>query len=94
MNQSVAPKLSDLSIYLSHLLQALVPLTGFLAFIMILVGGFQILTAGSNPENLEKGKKTLTYAIIGLALIVLSWLILKTIAYLTGAHILQFKITL
>ncbi len=88
-----APQLTDIFTYLAHLLQALVPLTGFLAFIMILVGGFKFLTAGSNAENLEKAKKTLTFAIIGLALVILSWLTIKVIAYLTGAHILELQTT-
>ena len=88
---SEAPKLSDLFTYVGNILQSLVPLIGFLAFIMILVSGFSILTAGSNAENLEKGKKTLTYAVIGLILAIISWLSLKLIAYLTGANILEFQ---
>ena len=89
-----APQFSDLATYVGNLLQALVPIVGFLAFIMLFVGGFHILTAGSNAETLEKGKKTITYAIVGLALLVVAWLTLKTIAYLTGANILEFKFTL
>jgi len=94
MNSTQAPKISDLTIYLGNLLKTLIPLIGFLAFIMIIISGFRILTAGSNPENFEKGKKTLTHALIGLSLAIISWLILKTIAYLTGANILEFKTTL
>jgi len=43
-----------------------------IAAIMILVGGFQIMTAGGNEENLTRGRKTLTYAAIGFAVVVLA----------------------
>lgn len=40
-----------------------VPLT----VIMVLVGAFQIITAGGNPEKFSQGRKTITYAAVGLA---------------------------
>lgn len=40
--------------------------------LMILIGGFQILTAKGSPEKINSGKKTITYAIIGFAIILLS----------------------
>ena len=35
--------------------------------IMVLVGAFQIMTAGGDPEKFSSGRKTITYAAIGLA---------------------------
>ena len=91
---STAPQFSDLATYVGNLIKALVPLSGFITFVMLFVGGFYILTAGSNAETIEKGKKTITYAIVGLTFLVITWLTLKTIAYLTGANILEFKFVL
>lgn len=45
-----------------------VPLSG----IMILVGGFQMMTAAGNKENYSKGKKTLLYAVIGFVVVLLA----------------------
>ncbi len=39
-----------------------------LSVIMVLVGAFQIMTAAGDPEKFSKGRKTITYAAIGLAL--------------------------
>jgi len=39
---------------------------------MVIFAAFQILTAGDNKEKFEKGKKTLLYAVIGYALILIS----------------------
>ena len=45
-----------------------IPLCG----ILILVGGFQLMTAAGDPEKVSKGKKTLLYAVIGFVVILLA----------------------
>ena len=40
-----------------------------IAVIFVIVGGFRILAAGGNEENVTKGRKTIIYAIIGLLII-------------------------
>ena len=39
---------------------------------MILIGGFQILTARGDPGQITSGRKTITYAVIGFLIILLS----------------------
>jgi hypothetical protein len=43
-----------------------------IATIMILVGAWQILTAGGDPKGFETGKKTILYAVIGLAIVLVA----------------------
>jgi hypothetical protein len=45
-----------------------VPLTA----IMAIIGGFQMITASGDPEKFSKGRKTLTYAVIGFAVVILA----------------------
>ncbi|MDP3991666.1 MAG: hypothetical protein Q8P66_02070 [Candidatus Colwellbacteria bacterium] len=40
--------------------------------VMVLWGGFQILTAAGSPERIDKGKKTLLYAVIGTVVIIIA----------------------
>jgi hypothetical protein len=40
--------------------------------IMILIGGFQILTARDNPEKITSGKNTIMYAALGFTIILIS----------------------
>ncbi|MEK7162674.1 MAG: hypothetical protein AAB696_00025 [Patescibacteria group bacterium] len=40
--------------------------------LMILIGGFQILTAKDSPEKVTSGKKTIMYAVIGFIIILIS----------------------
>lgn len=49
---------------------------GFLALIaviLILVGGFQWMTAGGNDDKVAKAKKLITNGLIGLIIIAASW---------------------
>jgi hypothetical protein len=45
-----------------------IPLCG----ILILVGGFQMMTAAGDPEKFSKGKKTLLYTVIGFVVVLLA----------------------
>jgi len=65
---------------------------GIILFIMLISGGFKYITAGGDPKGIEGAKKTLTYAIGGIVLIVLSFLILQFIKQFTGANVTDFKI--
>jgi len=86
-----AAALSEIPTYVGNLLSAMIPLIGIVSFIMILVGGFSILTSAGNPEGMKKGSQTITLAIAGLALAVISWLILLLIKNLTGVDVTEFK---
>ena len=40
--------------------------------IMILYGGFQIMSSGGDPEKAKKGRQTITYAIVGLVVVLVA----------------------
>ena len=65
---------------------------GLAVFIMFLVGGFKYLTAGGEPEKAAAAQKTLTYAIFGLALIIISWFALLLISEFTGIDLTNFQL--
>ena len=41
-------------------------IVGYIAFFFILYGGFQFLTGGNNPSQIEKARKTILNAVVGL----------------------------
>ncbi|MEK7451400.1 MAG: pilin, partial [Patescibacteria group bacterium] len=53
---------------LNYLIYISVPILA----LMILIGGFQILTARGDPGQITSGRKTITYAVIGFLIILLS----------------------
>ena len=88
---SDAARLDQLPDYFGNILSAMIPLIGMVAFIMILIGGFKILTSGGDPKGLQGGKQTITWAVGGLALSIISWLILLLIENITGAPVTRFN---
>lgn len=77
----------------SNVVSVAIGLAGIGFFVMFVIGGFSYLTAGGDTGKVEGAKKTLTYAIGGLVLIVLSFLILNLISSFTGVGgILKFQI--
>ena len=52
---------------------------GLLAVLMIIYGGVMMVTSQGNPDGVGKGKKIITYAAIGIIIILLSFAIVSTI---------------
>lgn len=56
---------------------------GIVALFMIIFGGIRFITSGGDQKTVDTGKKTITYAIVGLILVFLSFFILNLISYIT-----------
>ena len=84
--------LQDLEGLFSNVVGIILGIAGITFFILLLSSGFKFITSGGDPKALEGAKKTLTYAIGGLIVIILSYLILVLIKELTGVDVTIFKI--
>ncbi|OGY78759.1 MAG: hypothetical protein A3B74_03145 [Candidatus Kerfeldbacteria bacterium RIFCSPHIGHO2_02_FULL_42_14] len=60
-----------------NVIKAFLGVLGVLALVIFIYGGLLLLISGGNTEMLSKGKRTLVWAIIGLAIILSSYGILK-----------------
>lgn len=58
----------------------LLAIAGLIAVVFLIVGGFRYITAGGNEDSAEQGKKYLLNSIIGLAIIILSFVIVRVIS--------------
>ncbi|OGD93914.1 hypothetical protein A2697_04930 [Candidatus Curtissbacteria bacterium RIFCSPHIGHO2_01_FULL_41_44] len=85
-------KLLDVVDILQRIIKLLAPAAGIAFFVMLLVGGFQFVTSGGDPKAAGQARSTLTMAVIGIILVVASWLILKLIAGLTGVDVTTVEI--
>lgn len=76
---------TDLMGLVTIVLKALLFLSGIVAVIAIIIGGYLYMTSGGNEEAAEKGKKVLLNAIFGLILVILAYVIVSVITTsLTG----------
>lgn len=64
---------------ISKVLKVLLTLAGLVAVLFLVLGGFWFLTAGGSVELAKKGKATITNALIGLVIIILSYTIVNVL---------------
>lgn len=76
---------NDSTSLLSFILRWGMGIGGGIAFVLIVVAGFQITTSSGDPKRLQAGRELLTAAIMGLVLLIFSAFILRLI----GVDILQ-----
>lgn len=72
---------ADLKTTIVNVVSVLLGLLSLAAVVMIIVGGIRWMTSGGNEEQLELAKKTISSAIIGIVIVLLSWAI---VTYVVG----------
>lgn len=75
------------SAFAVYLLRFAIGIGGGIAFLLMIVGVFQIITSGGNPDKLKAGQELITSAIMGLLMIIFSVFLLRLI----GVQILDLS---
>jgi hypothetical protein len=90
-----AATISELNGVMASFISAAIGLVAVAVAVMVLVGGFKYLTAGADKEANAKAQHTLTYALIGLTLVVSAGIILTLVSQFLGVpSLLNFNICL
>jgi hypothetical protein len=71
--------ISDIPIFISYFIEISIVFAGIVAFIMILVGGYQYIIGGVYSDMREQGKTTLIYAVSGFILAMLAYAIVTLV---------------
>jgi len=75
---------SDLKQTVVNILNLILGLLALIAVIMVIIGGFTWLTAGGNEEKVDKAKKIISAAVIGLIIVLLAWAVVIFVARTTA----------
>lgn len=59
---------------------------GLLAVIMVIYGGFLYVSSAGNEENVNKAKKILLYAVLGIVVIIVSFALVNTLLGAAGPN--------
>ncbi|MGI6278370.1 MAG: pilin [Patescibacteria group bacterium] len=85
-------KIKALEPIIANILGFIIPIVGMLLLLVLIAGGFQYITSGGEAEQAQKAKKTLTYAIFGLLVVLGAWLIIRLLEEFTGLNLTTFTI--
>ena len=77
-------KITSIAALIDNIAGYLILIAAPIAVLMILFAAFQIMSAGGNEERVAKGKKTILYAVIGFAIILISKGITMIVQQLLG----------
>lgn len=69
--------LRNLPCFIKYFTQMLVGLAGSIAVLFVMIGGYRYVI--SSDEKKDEAKKTITYALIGLAVSLLAWIIIDLV---------------
>ena len=72
LGENVTPE-----IFIGKIILAVLGIVGSLALVMFIYGGLTWMTASGNSEKVEKGKNIIIWAVIGLAVIFMSYAMVR-----------------
>jgi len=75
-------RVANIGTILNTILPLLILGAALLFLVMFLLAGFQWLTAGGSMDNVKKAQKTMSFAVLGLVVVVVSYTIVKLIGFI------------
>lgn len=75
---------SDLGALLVGVINALLLFAGAVAVLFLIIGGFRYVISAGNAEQVEAAKKTILYAILGLIIIFIAFVLVQLIQQYLG----------
>ena len=79
------PTLRCIPVVITNVVYGVLALSGVATIILLVISGIKFLLSGGDQIKLEQARKTATFAIIGLVIILASFFMVNVIAKLTGA---------
>ncbi|KKU77842.1 MAG: hypothetical protein UY05_C0072G0004 [Candidatus Peregrinibacteria bacterium GW2011_GWA2_47_7] len=73
-------KLWMVPFFITSLINFLLGLAGIISVLFIVLGGYRYVLGGITDDK-ESGKKTITYAIVGLIVSLSAWIVINVIQY-------------
>lgn len=83
------PKLTCIPTVFQNLVSWALILAGVVAVFLIVISGYKFINSGGDAKQVEGARQTLTYAIIGLLIVFLSFFIINVISGVTGVECIK-----
>jgi hypothetical protein len=75
---------SNVENFIRSIITVFAGLAGLVATGFLVAGGFIYITSSGNPEHLDRGKRTITYSLIGLAIVIGAFVISQIVTTLAS----------
>lgn len=88
-NLAPNPNITSFNMVVNAVVKNAFVLAGLISFILLISGGFTVIVAAGDAKKAQQGKAAMTGAVIGLLLVLGSFLIIEIIEVVTGLNILS-----
>lgn len=80
-NKDINPvaKFDSVAVFVNLIIPLMLIVGGFVTLSMLLLGAFRYITSEGNPEKISKAQSVMLYAVLGLFLMVASFVLTKII---------------
>lgn len=85
-NLSSPTKDTNLAQVLTTVINALLLFAGAVAVLFLIIGGFRYVVSAGNPDQVEGAKKTILYAIVGLIIIFVAFVVVQLVQNWLGVN--------
>lgn len=79
---------------LQKLIENLITFSVAVAFIvltvMLFIGGVKYLTSGGEQKEIQSAHQTMTWALLGIVILILGWIFIQLVANFSGADVTKF----
>lgn len=86
--QGLKTEITTLGGFVSALLPIILVLAGLVLFVLLILGGFGILTSAGSPDKVKAAQGKITSAVIGFVIIFVSYWIARILEVMLGVDIL------
>lgn len=84
--------LNEIELVFSNVISVIVGLAFIAMLVLLIWAGFKYLTSGGEPKAVSSAHQTVTWALLGIFLMAIAWLILRLIHAFTGIDVTIFNI--
>lgn len=71
---------TSLTDFILSVINIALALAGLIAVLFLIIGGFRYITSSGNSDGAELGKKTILNAVIGIIVIILSFVVVRVVS--------------
>lgn len=69
---------------ISRVMEYAFPFAGIILLFVVILSGYQLIVSGGESAKLQSAGKRITYGLLGFGLLIVSYVIVKTLSYILG----------
>ncbi len=85
---AIEEKFPNMAAIISELLKYIFVIAGLTLFVLLIIGGFGLLTSGGSPDKIKAAQGKITSAVIGFVIIFISYWLMRILEIVFGISIL------